>query len=114
MTQKAVLFTLAGQGDREIFLAPPEALAWIAAVRPGTRAVPADVRAALEPFIGELEGCREVLDEEVEVTTGSAGNDVALFLSAVCRQFDRGRDAVAYAAEQGWELAEDEYDGYIY
>jgi hypothetical protein len=114
MTQKAVLFSLAGGGDRDLFFAPPEALEWCEQATPGYHPIPENVQAALGPFTEKGSLSDEETKERVNVTPGSADNDVALFLSCMCRRFDTTKQAMSYAAAQGWEISDEEYSGCIY
>lgn len=114
-TIEAVLFTLTGQGDKNIFLAPRSALEWCNGVRPGQCPLPEQVKQDLVPFLGQYAAEVAQADGDVlEATPGSASNDAALFLAGRCRIFDSVRKALAYANEQGWTVIDDEYDGYIY
>lgn len=109
---RAALFTLTGGGDKNIFLAPARALEWCESVRPGQRTLPEDLKTDLGPFLTDI--AQVDLCEEITITPGSADNDAALFLSCLCRSFSTSRKAVAFAAKQGWDLIEEEYEGFIY
>lgn len=111
---EAVLFTLMGQGDKDLFLAPVSALDWCESVKPGMRTLPEDVKRDLIPFRSDFADEVEEDGDNLHVTTGSADNDAALFLSCRCRSFDSTKDALNYIQEQGWILSDREYDGCIY
>lgn len=112
---KAVICTLSGQGDRDIFLLSPEAVEWCEAVEPGNRSIPEEVRASLAPFVcPDSTDAAQALTEEIYISSGSAENDAMLHLSCIARKFTSERAAVAFAKKQGMELAEEEYEGCIY
>lgn len=113
-TFDAVLFKLDGQGDESIFLAPHAAWKWAEGARPGQQQVPAAVREALTPFLCDDEDIEAVLAEGCQVTMGSASNDVALYLSLLCRSFKSREKAHAFAKKKGWTVDKDDYEGCIY
>lgn len=110
---RAVPFSLQGGGDRQFFLAPIQALEWCLAITPGPANLPISVREALIPFLA-VGGNGPDMNEKINITSGSADNDAALFLSCLCRNFDTIKQALDYAKAQGWEIAEEEYEGCIY
>lgn len=113
--KQAVICTLSGQGDVDVFLVSPEALSWCENVQPGNRPIPPEVRQSLEPFIRPNdEDALEALNDEVDITSGSAENDAMIHLSCIVQGFSNQRAAVAFAKKNGFELAEEEYEGCIY
>jgi hypothetical protein len=110
---KAVLFTLTGGGDQDIFLVPANALRWCHQVTPGHQRLPASVLKALRPFLAAKTTAADLQEEQL-ITGGSSDNDAALFLAGVCRRFDTVRQALAHAKKQGWAVADQEYTGYLY
>lgn len=117
-TIEAAIFTLAGGGDVYTFLAPAIAIEWCMGVTPGEQKVPPEIQAALIPFLCEADpkhGRDEVdTNVDLDITSGSADNDAAMFLCGVCRDFDSQREAVAFAKEKGWTIVEEEYEGCSY
>lgn len=107
------MFTLSGQGDTDVFLASPEALDWCENVNPGDTTITDVAWNSLAPFLRDG-ASRQDIKDGLYITSGSADNDAAMFLASVCRSFDRQRDALAAAAEQGWEIAVEEYEGCLY
>lgn len=112
-TVHAALFTLSGGGDTNIFLAPKSALDWCYSAEVGSSHLPDQVREDLTPFLTSPDSLSEDLD--ITITPGSADNDAALFLAAVCQEFDSPIQAVRFAEKQGYRLDDDDaYEGYIY
>ena len=115
---KVALFNMSGDGDMWVFLAPVEALYWCLNATPGKITAPPEVQRALIPFLRSVDPvnpCDKVdTNEQVNVSRMGLENDVALFLFEICRTFDTQRQALAYAAKQGWDVIENEYYGSSY
>ena len=113
LTLPCVLFSLVGGGDRDLFFASPEALAWVeAADEPGEQAIPETVLASLTPY---LDTPMTDVDPDaliVSVTPGSPDNDKALALSALCTRYGSTSEAMKALSDPG--LMVDEYLGCIY
>ena len=114
MNTKVVLVTLSGQGDTERFFIPESVYAWAQSITPGDYKFPAELVGTLSPFKSEFtENWDDNINEKQYATSGSYDNDVMLFLSCLTKHYDTAREAIAAAATNQWELA-DEYDGCIY
>ena len=109
----SVLFSLSGMRDHEQFLASPEALEWVYTRHaPGMHKIPQNVQASLAPFLSPLSYIQDKLNDEHELSTGSAENDKALVLLELCQNYDTTKEAMQALASL--DLLVDEYEGGLY
>lgn len=116
MSDKASIVYLAGGGDEVVYVVPEELLNWFDNVKPGERTIPEGLQKMLGPYIDPEADPKFTtpLGETIYVTPGSADNDVALHMSLVVRNFDSESEAESWVYENGMELSNERYVGFIY